>query len=203
MSEYVPKREQRKEERQRKRLQVRFGPGDLAHAGYTQDISESGICLQAGILYPPQTVLNLRIEYPEGPASHRGLVRWSREYPPAVKRSVKGGMGVSFLDVPEAAGGGAPRAPEPPAARTRPQVPKGVPPELGDRDLDRLPTRRRQISTLQGHTFEVRETEHRGALYIRIFRLPLTDGSHEAVFREAFWSREEAEAAVKAFLRGE
>ncbi len=111
---------------------------------------------------------------------------------------------MAFLEDQETAGGGGrPPAEESVEERRAPRVPKGVPPEASDRDLDRLPTRRRQISTLLGYTFEVRETEHRGAIYIRIFRLPLTDGSHEAAFREAFWTREDADAAVRAFLKGQ
>ena len=127
MSDFNPKREQRKEDRQKKRLQVRFGPGDLAHAGYTSDISDGGICLQSSVLYPPRTVLTVRIDYPEGPATRRGVIRWSREYPPAVKRSVRGGLGVAFLDEPEAGEGGGTRREQAPAKERRPpSVPRVV-----------------------------------------------------------------------------
>ena len=192
-------RENRRHSRMRKRLQVRFGPGDLAHSGYTQDISECGINLQAGFLYSPRTVLTLQIEYPEGTVTTRGVVRWSREYPPAFKRNIRGGMGVEFLEaVGMGTGGEPPRAAEP---ALPPRMRTGTPPEVSDQELDRFPARRRQVSTVSGRTFEVRATEHRGAVYVRIFHLPLTDGTHEAVFREAFWTREEADAAVKAFLK--
>ena len=192
-------KDRRRHSRHRKRLQVRFGPGDLAHAGYTQDVSESGIYLQAGIIYPPNTVLVLQIEYPDGALTVRGVVRWARDLPPAFKRSLRGGMGLEFVDAAGAARvGGASRQQDPPPARPRK---KGVPPEATDFELDARPTRRRQVSTMAGNTFEVRETERGGAIYVRIFQLPLTDGSHEAAFREAFWTREEADTAVRAFLK--
>jgi hypothetical protein len=200
MTEPGKGREHRRHARMKKRLQIRFGPGDLAHSGYTQDISEGGIHLQAEIIYPPGTVLALRIEYPDGTVATRGVVRWSRDLPPAFKRNLRGGMGVEFLEASRWGKGSEPAQAVEPAPP--PRTGRGTPPEVSDQDLNRPPTRRRQVSTLSGRTFEVRETEHRGAVYVRIFHLPLTDGSHEAAFREAFWTREEADAAVKAFLKG-
>jgi hypothetical protein len=179
-------------------LQVRFGPGDLAHAGYTQDVSESGIYLQAGIIYPPNTVLVLQIEYPDGALTVRAVVRWARDLPPAFKRSLRGGMGLEFVDAVAARAAVAPQPEAAPPARPRK---KGIPSEAAEYELEALPTRRRQVSTMAGNTFEVRETERGGAIYIRIFQLPLTDGSHEAAFREAFWTRQEADTAVRAFLK--
>jgi len=193
--------ERRRHPRAKKRFQVRFGPGDLAHSGYTQDVSESGLYLQASIIYPPNTILVLQIEYAEGPVTVRGVVRWSKDLPPAFKRSLRCGMGVEFVE-------GVPKRPEAasaaaiPAPKSRPAPPRtGVPPEAGDQELGSGSTRRRQVSTMAGNTFEVLQTEYRGAWYIRIFQLPKTDGSSEAAFRGAFWNREAAEAAVKGFLK--
>jgi hypothetical protein len=81
------------------------------------------------------------------------------------------------------------------------QAPSGPPPEVEERNLGGGATRRRQVSTSAGNTFEVLQTEYRGAFYVRVYQLPRTDGSAEAVFRQGFWKREEAEAAVKAFLK--
>jgi len=193
-------RERRRHSRRKKQLQVRFGPGDLAHSGYAQDISAGGIYLQAGIIYPPGTVLALQIEYPDGTVGTRGVVRWSRDLPPVFKRTLRCGMGVEFLEVSRE------ERPSEPAQAVKPTPPprtgRGTPPEVRDQELVRLPTRRRQVSTLSGSTFEVLETDYRGAVYVRVFHLPLTDGSHEAAFRDAFWTREAAAAAVKAFLKG-
>jgi len=194
MTEPEKKRERRRHSRMKKRLQVRFGPGDLAHSGYAQDISAGGIYLQAGIIYPPGTVLALQIEYPDGTVGTRGVVRWSRDLPPVFKRTLRCGMGVEFLEVSRE---GRASEPAPP-----PRTGRGTPPEVRDQELDRFPARRRQVSTLSGSTFEVLETDYRGAVYVRVFHLPLTDGSHDAAFRDAFWTREAAAAAVKAFLKG-
>lgn len=193
-------RERRKHAREKQRFKVQFGPGDLAHSGYSVDISEGGLYLQAGFIYPPGTVLVLQIDLPEGPWTTRGVVRWSKDLPPAFKRSLRCGMGLEFLagTTGRSATPGAPTPLRPP----KPAAPISPPPEVGEAELGSGSTRRRQISTLAGNTFEVRQTDYRGACYVRIFQLPLTDGSSEAVFRGAFWSLEAAEAAVREFLKG-
>lgn len=197
--------DRRKQERNRKRLSVRYGPGDLAHSGTAQNVSERGVFLQGQVVYPPKTILVLMIDYPEGPASLRGIVRWSKLGPPTVQRGVRNGMGVEFLESAETT----PR-PEPaadrrtraaPAAAPAAAVRVGTPPDRSEDELAAVPTRRRQVSTLSGGTFEVLETECRGAFYIRVFQLPRSEGSAEALFRQAFWNRETAESALKGFLK--
>src|SRR5258705_11764119 len=89
--------DRRRHERDKKRYKVQFGPGDLAHSGYSVDFSESGLYLQAGFIYPPGTVLVLQIDFPDGPWTTRGVVRWSKDLPPVFKRSLRGGMGLEFL----------------------------------------------------------------------------------------------------------
>ncbi len=199
MSAQQTRKERRRHSRMKKRLQVRFGPGDLAHAGHAQDISSGGVYLQAGIVYPPGTVLVLQIDYPEETVGVRGVVRWSRDVPPVFKRTHRCGMGVEFLEIIQPAKAEQAREPAQPAPASG--AGRTTPPEVSDKDLNRLPTRQRQVGTLSGGTFEVRETDYRGAVYVRMYHLPLTDGSHEAVFRGAFWTREAADAAVKAFLK--
>ncbi len=193
-------RDRRRHEREKKRFKVQFGPGDLAHSGYSVDLSESGLYLQAGFIYPPGTVLVLQIDFPEGPWTTRGIVRWSKDLPPAFKRSLRGGMGLEFLT--GATGRSATPAAPAPDRPPRHAAPIAPPPEVGETELGSGSTRRRQISTMAGNTFEVRQTDYRGACYVRIFQLPLTDGSSEAVYRGAFWSPDEANAAVKEFLKG-
>jgi hypothetical protein len=212
MSEPGKGRERRRGVREKTKLQARFGPGDLANSGMTRDFSDRGLCLQAATLYPPGTILVMKIDLPDGPATFRGVVRWSRDpsaffrptlsgrnLPAALRKNTPGGMGVEFLEAlqAEAEAPAVPKAVPTPPVRPR----KGVPPDASEEALRKVPTRRRQISTLAGNTFEVYETEHRGALYVRIVQLPMTDGSHAAAFQEAFWTREEADAAVKAFLK--
>lgn len=194
--------ERRRHSRTRKRYSVRFGPGDLAHNGYTQDVSEGGLYLLANVIYAPNTVLLLQIEYPEKTLTLRGIVRWSKDLPPAFRRNLRGGMGVEFTAAGTKAT--AHQASRPPAVT--PSVggqrdDSGPPPEVEEKHLGGGATRRRQVSTAAGNTFEVLQTEYRGAFYVRVFQLPRSDGSAEAVYRQGFWKKEEAEAAVRAFLK--
>ena len=70
--------ERRRHRRIRKRYTVRFGVGDFAHTGYTQDISESGLYLMANATFVPGTILQVQIEYPEKTITVRGVVRWAK-----------------------------------------------------------------------------------------------------------------------------
>ncbi len=194
--------ERRRYARVKKRIAVRFGPGDLAHSGYTQDVSESGIYLLANMLYPPNTVLVLQVDYPEKTLTLRGIVRWSKDLPPAFRRNLRGGMGVEFTTaVAKETSARTPKAEGGPPALDSNRGRSGPPPEVEEKHLGGGATRRRQVSTSAGNTFEVLQTEYRGAFYVRVFQLPRTDGSAEAIFRQGFWKKEDAETAVKAFLR--
>jgi len=189
--------ERRRHPRLRKRLAVRFGPGDLAHSGYTEDVSDSGIHLRTTVIYPPNTVLVLQIEYPDKAVTTRGVVRWSKDLPPAFRRNMRGAMGVEFGTTATAGA----RVTSQPGPSPRPAPERGVPPGVTEAELGGGSTARRQVSTAGGNTYEVLLTEYRGAFYVRLFQLPRSDGSAEAVVRAAFWKREEADAAVKAFLK--
>jgi len=200
--------ERRRHARVKKRFAVRFGPGDLAHSGYTQDLSESGLYLLANTIYPPNTVLVLQVDYPEKTLTLRGIVRWSKDLPPAFRRNLRGGMGVEFTTA--GAKGTSAKTSKAVAGPQAVASPSGMdsnrghsepPPEVDEKRLGGGATRRRQVSTSAGNTFEVLQTEYRGAFYVRVFQLPRTDGSAEAIFRQGFWKKEEAEAAVKAFLK--
>ncbi len=193
--------ERRRHDRLKKRMAVRFGPGDLAHSGYTDDVSDSGIHLRSSVIYPPHTVLVLQIDYPQMTVSTRGVVRWSKDLPPAFKRSLRGAMGIEFA---ASAGEAADRPKTQPTAEkppSRPAPARGAVPEASEQELGSGSTSRRQVSTTAGNTYEVLLTEYRGAFYARLFQLPRSMGSAEAVFRAAFWRREEADAAVKKFLK--
>lgn len=192
--------DRRRHPRVKKRLTVRFGLGDLAHTGYSQDVSESGLYLQANMTFPPRTVLQLQIDYPEKTLTLRGIVRWSKELPPAFKRNLKGGMGVEFTAAGDTRAAVKPAESPSGAAPSHPAS-TGSPVEASEKELGGGTTKHRQVSTHGGRTFEVLQTEFRGAIYVRIYPLPRTDGSAEALFSQAFWKREEAEAAIRAFLR--
>lgn len=202
----------RRHDRTKKRLVVRFGTGELAHSGYTQDVSESGIYLQAGTVHPPGTILYLQIDFPEGSVTKQGVVRWCKDVPAALQRSLRGGMGLEFTEF----SGVQPLAPqpEPPAPQPEPSAPAppsspaprkttrdNPPPEVNDKELARGATQRRQVSTLAGNTFEILQTEYHSAFYVRAYQLPRSDGSQEAIFAQAFWTRDEAALATRTFLK--
>jgi hypothetical protein len=192
--------ERRRHPRTKKRYTVRFGIGDFTHTGYTQDVSEGGLYLMANTIFPPGTILQVQLEYPNHRETIRGVVRWAKDLPPAFRRNMRGGMGLEFQAV--GSPGAAAESIRPSVLRPKGEAPSGeLPPEASEQQLERGATRRRQVSTRGGSTFEVLQTEYRGGIYVRIFQLPRTDSSAEARFRQAYRSAEEAEAAVKAFLK--
>ena len=90
--------ERRGRERDRRRIAVRYGVEETAlHLGYTSDLGEKGLFLQGNNLYPPDTILTLVLDCPEGKRSTRGVVRWVKEVPQAFRRSLRGGMGIELL----------------------------------------------------------------------------------------------------------
>lgn len=194
--------DRRRHARLKKRYTIRFGLGDLAHHGYTQDVSENGANILASTIFPPNTILVMQIDYPEKTVALKGIVRWSKDLPPAFRRNLRGGMGVEFMAAraKEAATKLSEPTPAPPETGGGPAK-AGSPPEADEDQLGKGATRRRQVSTVSGNTYEILQTELRGAVYVRVFQLPRTDGSSEAVLRKGYWSREEAEKAVKAFLK--
>jgi hypothetical protein len=54
--------------------------------------------LQGIKLFPPGTRLNLGMELVAGFRQTVGVVRWVKEVPPAFRRSLRGGMGIEFLE---------------------------------------------------------------------------------------------------------
>jgi len=90
-------RDRRRLDRSRKRVSVRYGR-DRAHVlGYTIDLGEKGMFLQGNQLFPPETVLQVELDLPEGRRSVMAIVRWVKEVPAAFRRSLRGGMGIEIL----------------------------------------------------------------------------------------------------------
>ena len=86
----------RLEGRVRKRLQVRYGTEGLTRIGFTDDISEEGICIKTAAVFPPQTTLQIEIVTSDNEIIHcHGKVRWAKKVPPQVIRKIgKAGMGI-------------------------------------------------------------------------------------------------------------
>jgi len=93
----LSERERRDHARNRRRISVRYGPEQVRHLGYTSDFGNKGLFLQGNTLYPPNTMLQLTVDLPEGPRAFRGRVRWVKEIPPAFRRTLRGGMGIELF----------------------------------------------------------------------------------------------------------
>src|SRR5262252_2376849 len=142
--------ERRRRARLKKRYVVRFGLGDLAHSGYTQDVSETGACILANATFPPNTILVVQIDYPEKAVTLKAIVRWCKDLPPAFRRNMRGGMGVEFT-ASRSKGAEAQMAEPRPTPRTAGEVTAGsTPPEVEETQLGEGATRRRQVSTVSG-----------------------------------------------------
>ena len=91
-------RERRQKERSRRRIAVRYGPDGGRHLGYTSDLGVRGLFLQGNALYPPDTILQISLDLPDGTRLARGRVRWVKEVPPAFRRNLRGGMGIELIE---------------------------------------------------------------------------------------------------------
>jgi hypothetical protein len=93
----LQEREKRSTDRRRRRVPVRYGLEKAQFLGYTSDLGEKGLFLQANHLFYPGTVLRLEIVQEDGERTLRGIVRWVKEVPPAFRRSLRGGMGIELI----------------------------------------------------------------------------------------------------------
>jgi len=90
-------REKRARDRRRRRISVRYGSNGARYLGYTTDLGEKGLFLQGNTLYPPDTVLSLSIDLPQGTRTAQGVVRWVKEVPGTFRRTLLGGMGIELI----------------------------------------------------------------------------------------------------------
>jgi len=90
-------REKRTRERSRRRISIRYGPDGARHLGYTTDLGEKGLFLQGNTLYPPDTVLYLSLDLPDGTRTAHGVVRWVKKVPQAFHNTLRGGMGIELI----------------------------------------------------------------------------------------------------------
>ena len=82
----------------RRRVEVRYGPAGPVSAGYSGNISESGIMIRTTRVFAPGTILKLELKLPDTTVKLRGVVRWAREGGVQLLPTGKVGMGVKFVD---------------------------------------------------------------------------------------------------------
>jgi len=84
--------------RYRRRVEVRYGPAEPECAGYSGNISETGIMIRSTRVFAPGTLLNLELKLPDNTVKLRGKVTWAREGGVQLLPTGKVGMGVRFVD---------------------------------------------------------------------------------------------------------
>jgi len=88
--------------RLRRRIEVLYGPGRPESIGYSGNLSAAGIMLRTPRVFAPGTVLNLELKVFSQHFRLRGEVVWAREGPVQWLATGKVGMGIKFLDPPDA-----------------------------------------------------------------------------------------------------
>ena len=90
--------ERRRQRRYRRRLLVKFGEADLGQSGFTTDISNTGLFIQAPRLVPLDARVHLQVFF-EGEkfAFFEGEVRRHKVVPLNLRNVERGGFGVRFL----------------------------------------------------------------------------------------------------------
>ena len=90
--------DKRQERRHRRRLQVRYGTDGLSKIGFTEDISEEGVCLRTALVFPPLSHIRMELAVSENEIIRcEGKVRWAKRVPPNLIHKInKAGMGVQI-----------------------------------------------------------------------------------------------------------
>lgn len=85
--------------RYRKRLSLRFGPAEPSQLAFTEDVSDHGIFIKTGKVYPLGTILQVEMTLPDDEyVFFEGMVRWSKKIPPQLLSKVnKAGLGIKIM----------------------------------------------------------------------------------------------------------
>jgi len=90
--------EKRDNYRHRKRMALRFGVDAPNTTAFTEDISDEGLFIKAGLVQPVGRELQVEIDLGGGRIIRLlARVQWAKKVPPALLRSYKGGMGVRIV----------------------------------------------------------------------------------------------------------
>jgi hypothetical protein len=88
----------RLEQRNKKRLSVKFGYDQREHTGYTCDISSQGFFVESRIVYKTGVVLNFELTTRSGEIILiEGRVQWSKKGVMRHNHIMKSGMGIYIL----------------------------------------------------------------------------------------------------------
>lgn len=95
-------RERRKARRYGKRLSVRWGEAAFEHAGFTQDVSSSGMFVVSRALPEVGRRVHLQVQVTATQAVHfEGRVQRHKQAPRALQSVAPSGFGVSFIPLDE------------------------------------------------------------------------------------------------------
>jgi hypothetical protein len=88
----------RLEQRNKKRLSVKFGDDKLEHTGYSSDVSSRGFFVESRIVYKSGIVLNCELTTLDGEIILiEGRVQWSQKGAMRHGHMMKSGMGIYIL----------------------------------------------------------------------------------------------------------
>jgi hypothetical protein len=93
----------RDEDRQRRRLNVRFGVQEPTTAAHTGNVSARGFSIVTNKVFAPGTVLAVELKLPSGELVRtQAMVAWARRAPPGLNvGTILGMMGLRFLSPPD------------------------------------------------------------------------------------------------------
>ena len=91
--------EKRNLNRYKKRLSVRFGTDETSQLAFSEDVSDHGLFIKTGKVYPYGTILKIELTLPgDDHVFFEGMVRWSKKVPPQLISKVnKAGLGIKIV----------------------------------------------------------------------------------------------------------
>jgi uncharacterized protein (TIGR02266 family) len=92
----------RKQNRARKRLLVRYGEETPDQKAFTQNLSEGGMYVKTNDVLPPGTELTLEIQTDEGTFLLQGVIAWVKRVPANLAHLLPAGMGIQLTQPPRA-----------------------------------------------------------------------------------------------------
>lgn len=90
--------ERRKQERHKRRLQLRFAIEDVTAMGFTDDITGEGIFVRSATVHPVGALITIDLTTQDNEkVVIEGTVQWAIKLPPTLLRQgKKGGMGIKI-----------------------------------------------------------------------------------------------------------